>query len=85
MSLKIQMLKEDLAMFGESNHVLINGVDVTSITSMPNGDVNLSSKKKIGNCKKCGYAVYAVDNYHGGEEIGFCTVCNCNKTAKQID
>ena len=84
MGLKIKMLKEDLNGFNQDSNVIINGKDVVAIISLSDGSIHLSSERKIAECKKCGYAVYKLPIYNGGEYCGFCPECNCNKTEFEI-
>lgn len=84
MSLLISILKDDLKGFNPEAIVLVDGKDVAGITSLSNGNIYISTRRKIGNCMHCGYAVYAMHNYKGGEFVAYCPECSCNKLESQI-
>ena len=74
------MLASDLKGFNSEANVIIDGKPVVAIQNLDNGDIYLSSTKKIGECKECGHATYALSKYHGGEYVAYCPQCDNNKT-----
>lgn len=84
MSYTIEMLKKDLLGFSNKANVKIDGKSIKGLQNLDNGDLYISTTKKLGECKECGHAVYSLENYHGGEFIAFCPQCNCYKTEFQF-
>lgn len=78
--LKIKDIKNFLQGYSEESIIIFDRKNPTAITSLSNGDMYISSTNKIGNCKTCGYAIYGIQDYNGGEYVGYCPECDCNKT-----
>ena len=85
MNYTVELLKKDLHGFRKDANILIDGETVKGLQNLDNGDLYISTSKKIGECKKCGHAVYIRKYLKGDAEyIAYCPQCNIIKTEFQI-
>lgn len=85
MSFTIKQLKEALQNgWLDDSHILVDGKHIKGIQNLNDNTLYISTEPKIGECKKCGHAVYRNPYYQGGEYLTKCPQCQIDLTARNI-
>lgn len=85
MNYTVELLKKDLQGFKLDANIIIDGSPIKGLQNLDNGDLYISTSKKIGECKECGHATYFRKNITGDADyIAYCPQCNVLKTEFQI-